>query len=226
MFECGVCFDETSEEEVAIVEPCGHQFCRECVKSHAVSKIDEHRYPIPCPTCMTGAAQEDTGVINDALIQQLGISERQYAIFVEMQMAAFSLKVRCRKCENEFFVDKAEYEAADTVRCPLGCNFTWCKACSQAIDTEPGAAAHSCDGENELKHLMGEKGWKNCPGCSTPSEKISGCNHMTCPAPGCNVHFCYHCGEQIIRSTTQEDISNALGAHYARCALWIEGQDA
>lgn len=37
---------------------------------------------------------------------------------------------------------------------------------------------HSCDGSAELEDLMGKSGWKHCPGCKIPTEKIEGCNHM------------------------------------------------
>ncbi|KZT12603.1 uncharacterized protein LAESUDRAFT_739975 [Laetiporus sulphureus 93-53] len=219
VFECGICFDQFNRDVVAEVEPCGHRFCRECARNYAVSKVEGHRYPIPCPLCMGDKARKDPGAIDDSLIQQLGLSEKQYAIFVEMQMAAFSIILHCRKCENSVFVDKQEYEAAKILVCPLqGCNYAWCKACSQKI--EIGGPQHSCDGSAELKHLMDQKGWKYCPGCQTPAEKIDGCNHMTCMSPGCNTHFCYGCGEAITQSIRRQEIHSDLSAHYRRCRLF------
>jgi hypothetical protein len=76
------------------------------------------------------------------------------------------------------YVDKEDYKDADIISCPLPrCNYIWCKHCSQAI--EVGGPKHSCDGTNELNHLMKQKGWKHCPGCQTPTDKSDGCNHMT-----------------------------------------------
>ncbi len=34
-----------------------------------------------------------------------------------------------------------------------------------------------------------------CPKCKAPSEKIGGCNIMTCAR--CNTHFCWHCREKL-----------------------------
>lgn len=102
-------------------------------------------------------------------------------------------------CQNSTFVDRTEYQESKIITCPLpGCSYTWCKSCSQAIDTVPGAPEHSCDGTSELDHLMKERGWKYCPGrclvpisrvsdliltyrtgCKTPVQKDGGCNHMT-----------------------------------------------
>ena len=59
LFECGICFDSLAEDFVARVMPCGHTFCRNCMKKHVVSKIDTHRYPILCPTCTANQGATD-----------------------------------------------------------------------------------------------------------------------------------------------------------------------
>jgi hypothetical protein len=53
MFECGICLSEETEYMVFSFEPCGHRFCRDCVRRYVKSKIEEHRFPIVCPTCTT-----------------------------------------------------------------------------------------------------------------------------------------------------------------------------
>lgn len=104
--------------------------------------------------------------------------------------------ISCPRCKESVFVDRAEYEAAPILVCPLPkCNYAWCKACQQAIVID--GPKHSCDGSSELEHLMQRRGWKHCPGsivlfvfpcvqaltsfsgCKTPFQKSSGCNHMT-----------------------------------------------
>ncbi|KAH9016425.1 hypothetical protein EDB83DRAFT_2439307, partial [Lactarius deliciosus] len=42
--------------------------------------------------------------------------------------------------------------------------------------------------------------------CKTPIQKVSGCNHMTCLTPACNTHFCYHCGDLIVKSALRQEI--------------------
>jgi hypothetical protein len=56
-FTCAVCTDELPEDFVARVPGCGHGFCRECLRTYAVSKLEEHRFPILCPSC----SADDTG---------------------------------------------------------------------------------------------------------------------------------------------------------------------
>ncbi|KAI0677088.1 hypothetical protein C8Q78DRAFT_1073823 [Trametes maxima] len=219
-FNCGVCFDEFQEDHVARVDPCQHAYCRECLTGYAVSKIEEHRYPLLCPQCIADKNRPEVpGEIDDEAVQKLGLTDKQYGIYVDMQMSRLSTMIDCRKCEQTVWVDKDEYQESKVITCPLqGCGYVWCKLCSQPVDNT--VPEHSCDGTNELDHLMKEQGWKHCPGCKTPAEKIMGCNHMACGAPGCNTHFCYLCGELIIRSALPQEINTAKMNHYTRCTLF------
>ncbi|KAJ7719079.1 hypothetical protein DFH07DRAFT_315765 [Mycena maculata] len=218
VFECGVCFEEYPEDYVTRIAGCTHAFCRDCLKTYLVSKLNDKLYPIFCPTCVADNSHAEPGVISDDLAQMLGLNDQEYQILQELQIASTSILLHCRKCKESVFVDRAEYEAASTLVCPLPrCNYAWCKACQQPV-TEDGPK-HSCDGSSELEHLMKQHGWKHCPGCRTPFQKSSGCNHMTCMSPGCNTHFCYVCGQSIIRSALRQEIETAVNAHYNRCNL-------
>ncbi|KAH8094848.1 hypothetical protein BXZ70DRAFT_896170 [Cristinia sonorae] len=218
-FHCGICLDEYEEDMVARIESCGHKFCRDCIRGFIQVKLGEHRFPIFCPTCIVDREKSDPGTLSTILVQQIGLSEEEFNLFTELELSVFSILLHCRKCQQAVFVDKAEYEAQDLIVCPLPrCNYIWCKNCSRAIDVN--GPRHSCDGSSELNHLMSQRGWKHCPGCRTPTEKMDGCNHMTCPSPGCNTHFCYVCGESIVQSVMRREIQTALSNHYARCNLF------
>lgn len=78
-FTCGVCLEEEAEDMIANIDGCGHSFCRyevsptatireliemkcrNCVLSYLRSKLTEHRYPIPCPVCVTEKSGIDPG---------------------------------------------------------------------------------------------------------------------------------------------------------------------
>ena len=51
LFVCGICLEEMPSDSVARPDPCGHAFCRECLREHVFARLDERRFPIPCPTC-------------------------------------------------------------------------------------------------------------------------------------------------------------------------------
>jgi Ring finger domain len=51
LFECGVCLEEMPYDSVASPDPCGHTFCRECLRGYVTARLDERKFPILCPTC-------------------------------------------------------------------------------------------------------------------------------------------------------------------------------
>ncbi|KIK55620.1 hypothetical protein GYMLUDRAFT_175290 [Collybiopsis luxurians FD-317 M1] len=224
-FTCGICFDVLPEEDLALIERCSHKFCRECLQGYTLSKIHDRRFPIVCPTCMSDSkAHPDPGIVEQNLVEQMNIPQKDYQVLEEMMLSQYCIPLHCSQCSRTSFVDREEYQEENKVACPLpGCTHAWCKHCNQSINN--GGPEHSCDGTNELAALMQEKGWKTCPGCKTNILKTDGCNHMTCPSPGCNMHFCYLCGGSIVQSALPREISNAIGAHYRVCRLFEEVPD-
>ncbi|KAI9511016.1 hypothetical protein F5148DRAFT_1010122 [Russula earlei] len=222
LFECSICMEEIPEDSIARPDPCGHSFCRACLRGHVTARLDEHRFPILCPTCTAdkGKGKGPTGNVPLSLALDLGLTDKQYAIWTDMEMVAFSVVISCQKCKRSMFVAKDEHEETLIIACPLpDCNHVWCKQCQQSIDFE--GPKHSCDGTSELDHLMKEQGWKYCPTCKTPIQKESGCNHMSCMTPACNTHFCYVCGGLIVRSALGNDIKVAISNHYSKnCGLF------
>ncbi len=114
-FDCGICMESLQEDHVARVIPCDHWYCRPCLRGWVVSKVEEHRYPILCPTCAADKTRltDPSGLslprvlrdcahilsteIEDRMVQQLGLNDQQYDIFGEMQLARFSTIIHCRK---------------------------------------------------------------------------------------------------------------------------------
>ena len=55
---------------------------------------------------------------------------------------------------------------------------------------------------------------KACPGCGTPTEKIRGCNHITCTVPDCGTHWCYLCGGKFDADTIYPHMEEVHGGYY------------
>ncbi|KAK0217806.1 hypothetical protein IW262DRAFT_1093833 [Armillaria fumosa] len=217
LFDCAICLETIPMDSAARVAECNHVTCRTCLRQHLLTTLHEHRFPVFCPTCTDG---DKKSILPETLVLDIGIPEEEYRIFEELQMSAFSILLHCKQCKESAFVDRTEYQEAGIIACPLPrCNHTWCKSCQQTVDVT--GPQHSCDGSSELDHLMKQRGWKYCPGCKTPVQKESGCNHMTCMSPGCNTHFCYICGGKIVRSALRGDIQVAVSDHYRHhCTLF------
>ncbi|KAH9053121.1 hypothetical protein EDB87DRAFT_292592 [Lactarius vividus] len=214
VFVCGVCMEEMPEDSVARLDPCGHAFCRECMRGYVSTRLEERKFPILCPTCIAGRGRPEgaAGEVSQILAQGLGLTDEQFDIWIELEMSSFSVLLHCRKCQRSMFVARDEYEVAKVIRCPLpDCNHAWCRQCQQTLRF--GWPKHSCDGTLELDHLVKQQGWKYCPSCKTPIQKVYGCNHMTCRTPACNTHFCYRCGGLISKSVLPQEIYAAVSHH-------------
>ncbi|PMD13445.1 hypothetical protein NA56DRAFT_665552 [Hyaloscypha hepaticicola] len=95
----------------------------------------------------------------------------------------------------------------------------WCRRCGHAkryIERVCAAGAPvelkdwACD---DCKDSTGQK-IKKCPGCATMTEKISGCDHITCTVPGCGAHWCFFCGEQFEEGAIYGHMSTEHGGYY------------
>ncbi|KAL1762826.1 hypothetical protein FB107DRAFT_198398 [Schizophyllum commune] len=218
IFTCSVCMDQHPETDIARIRMCNHALCRECMRGYILTKIRERVFPMRCPICPTEQPTREPGIIEEDLIQQTNIPQKDLEILEELQLAAYSVPIYCRKCQNTVFVDKTEYQASRIVACPLpGCTYAWCRHCQQEIGF--GRVEHSCDGSLELAALMRDRGWRACPGCKTNIQKTEGCNHMTCPSPGCNWHFCYACGQGIVQSIRRDELQREISRHYRKCTF-------
>jgi hypothetical protein len=61
---------------------------------------------------------------------------------------------------------------------------------------------------------------------SLSDPKITRANDpVQCMSPGCNTHFCYTCGEAIIRSALRGSVQAATTAHYRKCRLFEDVVD-
>ena len=56
-FECRVCFEVYDLDHVAPLDACNHSFCRNCLRQYVTMKIEDRRYPIPCPACVADSVK-------------------------------------------------------------------------------------------------------------------------------------------------------------------------
>lgn len=62
-FECEICFETLPHDYIVQFERCHHSYCRDCIRSHVSSTLTERRYPILCPSCVAGKADEAAGAL-------------------------------------------------------------------------------------------------------------------------------------------------------------------
>ncbi|CAE6494914.1 unnamed protein product [Rhizoctonia solani] len=74
------------------------------MRGNIQSKIEERKYPIPCPLCVAGLdgnnEQKEVGTIPAWVVETIGISPELFNIYTEMQLAEHSITIECRGCSS------------------------------------------------------------------------------------------------------------------------------
>lgn len=100
--------------------------------------------------------------------------------------------------------------------------YAWCLDCGHAkqymervcaAGAPPELNDWSCDQCGVWKGSDSVKA-KECPGCGTMTEKISGCGHITCTVRNCDTHWCFFCGGKFDPTMIYDHMSEAHGGLY------------
>jgi hypothetical protein len=50
-FICNLCYRNHLYDSVMPMNPCGHNFCPACLRTHVVWELNERHFPVQCPAC-------------------------------------------------------------------------------------------------------------------------------------------------------------------------------
>jgi hypothetical protein len=50
-FICNMCYRSHLYDSVMLMNPCGHNFCPTCLRTHVVWELNERHFPVQCPAC-------------------------------------------------------------------------------------------------------------------------------------------------------------------------------
>ncbi|KAF8267014.1 hypothetical protein EI94DRAFT_86218 [Lactarius quietus] len=136
-FICNMCYKNHSIDSVMLMAPCEHTFCPACLRTHVVWELNERNFPVQCPACkLNPVPGRGLGVVTNAMALELGISDDEYDVWVELEMAPV--------CGHSAFVDREDVEERPVLLCPAGiCDNVWCKLCQTTIVA--GGPEHSCE---------------------------------------------------------------------------------
>ncbi len=213
LYECRICLDEVTIENIYIIDNCEHKYCSRCLKIHAKTTIDSGTPDVKCP-CPECRELLDIQSIRQLLSLEPSADSqtdllRLEELFQERYMQHDPLYVRCPNvlevrgtkvpCNMWGMRDAVGRQQATCLKC----TFRFCGNCGNRAHTEtceafaPIAAAERGDvgaAEALLRQWRATSHSKVCPGCSVLVERSDGCNHMTCR---CKHQFCYRCGKTM-----------------------------
>lgn len=194
-FVCSVCLDDCPIDSIfELPDTCDHdeEVCRDCARRWVVTKMEESRFPIPCPvgSCANSVHPDRCQLILDEaeMIKFLNLSLEHWA-----DQSGEAYHCPTPDCKGLVCMDGERTYAL----CP-SCDNEWCVACKTAWHQGSSCEEYqewrkSNDPEGKhVEELMKVNNWRSCPNCAAVVEKSEGCNHMTCR---CTHHFCYLCGE-------------------------------
>lgn len=55
--DCAICTEQSSPDDMIIVEGCGHATCKGCLREYIGARLEERVWPILCPICMAESGQ-------------------------------------------------------------------------------------------------------------------------------------------------------------------------
>ena len=183
--ECCVCFQTHHSTPFYRLELCGHVYCRECIQQQLEASIIE--FPVTCAAdkCEEQLVWQDFENL-DKVIKLHDVTSASLKAYMARNMD----KVRnciTPDCQMVYAVS-SESERFVCRRCGANictkCHTAW----HEGFDTCE-AYKNRESGDAQLRWWMrgDRKNRKNCPTCSAPIEKISGCHHMICSK--CKMHM-------------------------------------
>ncbi|CAG9331191.1 unnamed protein product [Blepharisma stoltei] len=197
-YPCDICQSQKKITEF-ITLMCDHRYCRSCMEMYLTTYIMEGKIAPEDLKCFQCGIPIDYGIIKGS------ISKKTFNILEKFLLRNWkpdnldgNIDYQCQGPDCEF---RAEiFKGMEEFTCPA-CKTTCCPLCYK--NPHIGKTCEEYEKEqiqNKENQLMEEfarnNGLMKCPHCGAMSEKIQGCNFMTCHSPECKgrKYFCYLCG--------------------------------
>ncbi|KAL1447610.1 hypothetical protein MTO96_028421 [Rhipicephalus appendiculatus] len=225
---CPVCFTSKLGSEFERVIGCDHPFCRDCLREHFRIQIESGcSSQLRCPqeNCPTRVVPTQVkALLGDSLCSRY--EESLLSAYLDSQEdLTYCPRLQC---QLPVVLDPGQPMA----QC-AHCHFVFCVYCrmayhgvqpcrssagKRALRDEYVSATPAVKREMEKRHgkrtlqfLVDEsltEDWmqensKKCPHCGISTEKLDGCNKMTCWR--CGAHFCWICGVALKTSLNPYD---------------------
>ena len=219
MDSCIFCTEDF--EENGIINPqldCKKYVHGKCFIDYITNELNNNHFPIRCPLCLN----DDKHEINFKIILDCLLLNDKDDLAVKLENISLNHLAESNidvvtfcptpGCNYMCFYDKNEFH----LNCPL-CKSSYCLQCKTEWHKDKTCEEYQLekkDKDNDIKFEEYAKGsnFKQCPNCKRWVEKISGCNHITCP---CGSHFCYSCGglmdNNLFHSCTNRNYNNLFG---------------
>jgi len=191
-FLCPICMENIREEERVVFSECAnveHGCCQECMSHYLRVLIADGRVSsIACPQskeCGASAAIEEVRQLCD------NATLEKYDRFRQMRQDP-----TLRQCPSCTVLCKPARDEEGGAVAEMHCQACGSDFCYYHSNAHPGRPCEEYQREVAKLERASERtamrGTKLCPSCKMATDKISGCNHMTCA--NCQCDWCWVCG--------------------------------
>ena len=214
---CDICSNFYFPNSENKLENCGHSFCNYCWYDYLSIKIKENK--ISYIKCLDYECQEK--LTDEFIIKLLNSNQELISKFKkfqnELEIINNPNKKFCPHPNCNSFLE-LKNKNKKYVKCLNGHNF-----CFNCLNEPHGDLPCKDNLDKSLIAFSKSHFLKKCPNCSIITEKITGCNHITCSK--CNYQWCWLCngkydpehyregkckGYQFFRPKDEKDIQLAF----------------
>ena len=192
LFMCSICMENHPDGDGFTLKDCiaQHRFCVESMKMNLTSRIATGSVlSLRCPcygrnNCSALFKEEEV----DQLVDKASFV--QYSRLLELKTNPSARE--CPSCLK--FTSSGSEEKPEIV-----CSGCGTKFCYMHNDAHPHSTCQEYTKSTEKVDMRSLATVKTisqtCPKCKAPTQKISGCNHMTCQY--CEADWCWLCGKEF-----------------------------
>ncbi|GLB44121.1 putative in Between Ring fingers [Lyophyllum shimeji] len=221
--ECGCCFSKFRFDKI-VQCPETHLFCVSCMTSYASTLLGTHDPNIKCMDQSGCSALIPASELRRFLPKKLMELWERVKQRKEVEAAGLEGLEECPFCEWGCVIENEDEKLLRCGNVEGGCGVVSCRKCKR-----PDHLPKSCkeveedrhlDGRHAIEEAMTQALKRDCPKCSKPFIKESGCNKMTCPH--CSTLSCYVC-RNIITGYDHFDQSqpgSGSSKNAGKCLLW------
>ncbi|CAL5979128.1 Conserved_hypothetical protein [Hexamita inflata] len=205
---------DNNQDNLISFMSCGNDICLPNTMSISSIVNKELKCTFYCPGCIQSQLENQ---VKEAEIQiKLGEGEENNGKFISFFFENQELMKLALQILNKTG-ELVSHHNKDFKFCPI-CNKLTTKCGTAGVDT----LLYSCatcnhkwcsdcgDWHKPGKTCVQLVNMKRCPSCKIPTDKISGCNHITC---NCGAHWCYVCGKQCTAATIYTHLQEVHGGH-------------
>ena len=185
---CEICSELFIENNGNKLEKCGHSFCNECWYNFLSIKIKENK--ISLIKCLNYGCQEklsDNFIFNILKSNQILIEQyKKYKYELEIMNDPNKKFCPYPNCNSYALLKDLKNK---NVKCSN--NHAFCFLC---LEKPHGKRPCKEVLDKSIIEFSKNNFIKRCPNCGIITEKVSGCNHITCSK--CNYQWCWLCNNK------------------------------